>query len=117
MTFEQKKIIIKDIFETKRYGFDEKKKMVEKKINNWNKLKKLSILRQKRIKKFLLNNHNNENIKSYSDIINFSNITKFRKNKNQKYMGTTELFIDNKIISHYLIFNKIYSNKLLNILK
>lgn len=116
LTFEQKKTIIKDIFQTKRYGFEEKKKIVEKKINNWNKLRKLSILRQKRIKKFLLNNHNNENIKSYSNIINFNNITIFKKKK-YNMNKTKKMFIEDKIISHYNIFNKIYSNKLLNNIK
>ncbi len=31
--------------------------------------------------------------------------------------GAKGMFIDDKIISHYLIFNKIYSNKLLNNIK
>tara|TARA_B110001454_G_C12687683_1_gene420912 strand:- start:308 stop:733 length:426 start_codon:yes stop_codon:yes gene_type:complete len=34
LTFEQKKVIIKNIFETKRYDFEEKKKIVDKKINH-----------------------------------------------------------------------------------
>ena len=116
LTFEQKKIIIKNIFETKRYDFEEKKKIVDKKINHWNKLKKLSILRQKRIKKFLLNNQDNEDIKLYSNIINFNNITKFKENisnVNKK----KDTFVNHKITSHYLIFNKIYCNKLLNNIK
>ena len=116
LTFEQKKVIIKNIFETKRYDFEEKKKIVDKKINHWNKLKKLSILRQKRIKKFLLNNQNNEDIKLYSNIIKFNNITKFKKNISN-FNKKKDTFINHKITSHYLIFNKIYCNKLLNNIK
>ena len=112
LTFNQKKISIKNIFNTKRYNFEDKKRQINKKLNNWNKLNKLRNLRQKRIKNYLNKNSNNEIIKAYNDIINFNSYTKIEIKK--YYMTNKKMGINNRIISDYLIFNKIYQNKLLN---
>lgn len=111
LTFKQKKISINNIFNTKRYNFDNKKKLINKKIRNWNKLNKLRILRQKRIKNYLNKNSNDDIIKAYDHIINFNSYTKIEI---KKFFINRKMGIDNKIISDYLLFNKIYQNKLLN---
>lgn len=116
LTFDQKKMIIKAIFDTERYNFEEKKKIINKKIIYWNKLNKLHILRQKRIKKYLINHSDDETIIAYHNIINSNNSTHIKKKIYfiDKAKGIT---IDRNIISHYSLFNRIYENKLLNNLK
>jgi hypothetical protein len=109
LSFDQKKSIIRTIFNTKRYTFHESKKRIDKKIAYWSRLHKLNLLRKNRIRKYILNSKD-DTVKAYSSIINSHDST----NISRKIYNKKNININNEIFIHYLKFSNIYKDTLLN---